>query len=474
MRTAYRSVDIRATGNGVTIGASDVRSSSNILTLGGTSEVIRIVGSSGNVGIGTTSPTTYTGYTTLALNNATSGGLIDFASNGTIVGQISNTLNSFDISSIGAKPLIFYSNSNERMRITSAGELLINTTSDIGDYKLQVNGNVYSGGQYFSSKVTNLSTISNTPSNASLLLYAPTTTSYYGGIIGWAEGNIATSISAYDDGTGGALGLSIATGNNSAISERMRITSGGNVQIAGSFTPAGTLDVNGSIVTTNGAGTTYNQFVNVGNDVLWENRQNGNIIIRSNSSTERMRINTNGELLINTTSDAGDYKLQVNGNVYATGTIEITNTNPLKFSYGGNADIWMSGNGTLRVINQAYSSSLFSISNAGNVEASGSIKTAAPSGGTAKPYKWGEAGVAIGGSDGYAVKVEIDGTLYYLMTAYLPEPAPEAAPSAGPAQPYSTVFEQPIMKIRTDSQKVKDLEKQIIQLKEMISKLANK
>ena len=44
------------TGNGVTIGASDVRSSSNILTLGGTSEVIRIAGSTGNVGIGTTSP----------------------------------------------------------------------------------------------------------------------------------------------------------------------------------------------------------------------------------------------------------------------------------------------------------------------------------------------------------------------------------------------------------------------------------
>jgi hypothetical protein len=44
------------TGNGVSIGASDVRSTSNILTLGGTSEVIRIVGSTGNVGIGTTSP----------------------------------------------------------------------------------------------------------------------------------------------------------------------------------------------------------------------------------------------------------------------------------------------------------------------------------------------------------------------------------------------------------------------------------
>lgn len=44
------------TAAGVTIGDSDVRSSSNVLTLGGTSEVIRITG--GNVGIGTSSPPT--------------------------------------------------------------------------------------------------------------------------------------------------------------------------------------------------------------------------------------------------------------------------------------------------------------------------------------------------------------------------------------------------------------------------------
>jgi uncharacterized protein YaiE (UPF0345 family) len=132
------------------------------------------------------------------------------------------------------------------------------------------------------------------------------------------------------------------------------------------------------------------------------------------SDTERMRITSGGELLINTTSDAGDYKLQVNGNALI----------------------------------------------------SGSITTAAPSGGTAKPYKLGEAGVAIGGSDGYAVKVEIDGTLYYLMTGYLPEPEPEA--QAGPSMGYKTQFEQPVIKIKSDNQKIKDLEKEIAELKELI------
>ena len=194
--------------------------------------------SDANVGIGTTSPASYTGYTTLALNNATNGGLIDFMAAGSVLAQIYATTSYLSVGSFTNMPVRFMTNNAEVARFNSSGELLINTTTDAGDYKLQVNGNVYSAGQYFSSKVTNLSTISNTPLNASLLLYAPTTTGYYGGIIGWAEGNIATSISAYDDGTGGALGLVILTGNNTTISEALRISSTQNATFAGSIKTA--------------------------------------------------------------------------------------------------------------------------------------------------------------------------------------------------------------------------------------------
>jgi hypothetical protein len=128
-----------------------------------------------------------------------------------------------------------------------AGDTSIGTTT--GGYKLNVNGTI------FSSKVVNNAAISNSPADASLLLYAPITTNFYGGIIGWAEGNLAASISSYDDGTGGALGLSISTGNATSISERLRISSTGFVGINKS-SPTATLDVSGSVLITGSLGVT--------------------------------------------------------------------------------------------------------------------------------------------------------------------------------------------------------------------------
>jgi len=155
-----------------------------------------------------------------------------------------------------------------------------------------------------------------------------------------------------------------------------------------------------------------------------------------------MRITSGGELLINTTSDAGDYKLQVNGNSYASGNIVITDTKlyylrsdvtgeyalqtrDLDFRIIGSNDAT-----TQRKISFGYYTSnnpagtwnekVFINSYNGNFETAGSIKTAAPSGGTAKPWKLGEAGVTVGGANSTAVRVEIDGTTYYLLTAYLP------------------------------------------------------
>jgi hypothetical protein len=130
-------------------------------------------------------------------------------------------------------------NATEAMRISTANNLIVGSSADNGN-RFQVFGTSSFTGQsifnnqVYANKILNSATISNSPGDASLLLYAPTTTNYYGGIIGWAEGNIAASISAYDDGSGGALGLSFATGNNTSISERLKISSTGTATFSSS------------------------------------------------------------------------------------------------------------------------------------------------------------------------------------------------------------------------------------------------
>jgi hypothetical protein len=107
---------------------------------------------SGNVGIGTTSPLNATGYTSISLNNATNGGILDFQQNGTSVMRVGNngTTVAF-IETRTATPLTFSTNDTERMRISSAGVLGVGVSSpsnwdstlkaiEVGQY-----GNFYAG-----------------------------------------------------------------------------------------------------------------------------------------------------------------------------------------------------------------------------------------------------------------------------------------------------------------------------------------
>lgn len=88
----------------------------------------------------------------------------------------------------------------------------------------------------------------------------------------------------------------------------------------------------------------------------------GNKIILGADGTRYATFESSGEVFINTTSDAGDYKLQVSGNIYNTG----------------------------------------------------SITTGAPSGGSIKPWKIGEAATVSPTSPNRTIRVEIDGVVYYL------------------------------------------------------------
>jgi len=84
----------------------------------------------GNLGIGTTSPTSISNYTTITLNGTT-GSIIDLQSNGTTGSrfQCDTTYPGLALWTASTNPMIFGTNYTERMRIDSSGNLLVGTTS---------------------------------------------------------------------------------------------------------------------------------------------------------------------------------------------------------------------------------------------------------------------------------------------------------------------------------------------------------
>ena len=99
------------------------------------------ISSGGNVGIGTTSPVVYAGYTNVAINGTT-GGNLDLMANGVVVGGISGDSVLYLTANAGY-PLVFGSAGASRGRFDTNGYLLVGYTTSNGAYKLQVNSQIF-------------------------------------------------------------------------------------------------------------------------------------------------------------------------------------------------------------------------------------------------------------------------------------------------------------------------------------------
>ena len=230
---------------------------------------------SGNVGIGTTSPADTNSFSRALDLNGPSGSAYYTRYNGlsTIYGFFAQDSATTYLGT-ATSPLVFYINSAERMRITSGGNLLIGTTTDSG-YKLSVNGDIraYSGGLIldysgasggikwainpFISGVANGGfEIKDLTNNVARFTISSIGAATFSSSV-TAGGDIVTptrvAADTYNGYTGGSTPLTIQTGGAQNIifgtnaTERMRITSGGNILLGTTTDNGERLYVSGAI-----------------------------------------------------------------------------------------------------------------------------------------------------------------------------------------------------------------------------------
>ncbi len=95
--------------------------------------------SGGNVGINTTTPNSYAGYTAMNVNDNATGAIVVLSRSNVITGRMFVNASVFQIGSQTNLPFVIEVNNNEKLRIFNTGNISVGSSTDAG-YKFDVNG----------------------------------------------------------------------------------------------------------------------------------------------------------------------------------------------------------------------------------------------------------------------------------------------------------------------------------------------
>ena len=203
------------------------------------------------------------------------------------------------------------SGTTERMRITSGGNLLIGTTTDAG-YKLDVNGTGRFSGGITSSVASGSSALITLKSGSGESYITETDGNLNMVFVNKSTLNVGANVSD----------IRFCTNNNTTTPALILAITGAATFSSSVTATSYSVNTNGNGITfTNTAGAASGKVYQTGADYLGLISGGSGIQFKSSAAANLVTITEGGNVLIGTTSDDGVNKLQVNGSIAATSTI---------------------------------------------------------------------------------------------------------------------------------------------------------